>query len=202
MEPEIESLICRLLVRNPAGTTTHRGSLLNLAHDLSDQIIGNVLRRLRIAPAPKRNQTTAWKYLTTARIAAVSGWPSLRQSSGRLARSDRVLCSVLLPAKDTTRNVGRHNPHAKQEACNRLPAIWPTLIPVHFGEAIRRGIAARTEYIAYLPQRAGRPAERGPPRRTFGIASLIPSLCMESDQPTSTQPAPHAQSTERITVDM
>jgi hypothetical protein len=32
-----------------------------LGHQLSDQTVGNILRRHGIAPAPKRSQTTTWK---------------------------------------------------------------------------------------------------------------------------------------------
>ena len=35
------------------------GTLANLGHSLSDQTVGNLLRRQGIPPAPKRSQT--WK---------------------------------------------------------------------------------------------------------------------------------------------
>jgi hypothetical protein len=35
--------------------------LANLGHRLSDQTVGNILRRHGMAPAPKRSQTTSWK---------------------------------------------------------------------------------------------------------------------------------------------
>ena len=37
------------------------GALANLGQHLSDQSVGNILRRHGIAPAPKRSQTTTWK---------------------------------------------------------------------------------------------------------------------------------------------
>ena len=37
------------------------GALANLGHSLSDQTVGNLLRRQGIPPAPKRSQTTTWK---------------------------------------------------------------------------------------------------------------------------------------------
>ncbi len=37
------------------------GALANLGHRLSDQSVGNILRRHAIAPAAKRSQTTSWK---------------------------------------------------------------------------------------------------------------------------------------------
>ena len=37
------------------------GALANLGHEVSDQTVGNILRRHGIAPVPQRSQTTSWK---------------------------------------------------------------------------------------------------------------------------------------------
>ena len=37
------------------------GALANLGHPLSDQTVGNILRRHGLSPAPKRKQTVSWK---------------------------------------------------------------------------------------------------------------------------------------------
>ena len=37
------------------------GALSNLGHQLSDETVGNILRRRGIAPAPQRKRTTTWK---------------------------------------------------------------------------------------------------------------------------------------------
>jgi hypothetical protein len=37
------------------------GALSNLGHRVSDQTVGNILRRYQIAPAPERSRTTTWK---------------------------------------------------------------------------------------------------------------------------------------------
>ena len=49
------------------------GALANLGHVVSDQTVGNVLRRHGIAPAPKRSQTTAWKDFIAAHMAVLAG---------------------------------------------------------------------------------------------------------------------------------
>ena len=49
------------------------GALANLGHAVSDQTVGNVLRRHGIAPAPKRSQTTTWKDFITAHMAVLAG---------------------------------------------------------------------------------------------------------------------------------
>ena len=43
------------------------------ATKISDQTVGNVLRRHGIAPAPKRSQTTTWKDFITSHVAVLAG---------------------------------------------------------------------------------------------------------------------------------
>ena len=49
------------------------GALANLGHQVSDQTIGNVLKRHGIAPAPKRSQNTTWKDFIAAHMAVLCG---------------------------------------------------------------------------------------------------------------------------------
>jgi hypothetical protein len=49
------------------------GALANLGHDVSDQTIGNILKRHGVAPAPKRSQSTTWKDFISAHIAVLAG---------------------------------------------------------------------------------------------------------------------------------
>jgi hypothetical protein len=37
------------------------GALANLGHQVSDQTVGNILRRHGIAPVPERTKTTTWR---------------------------------------------------------------------------------------------------------------------------------------------
>src|SRR5262245_47689266 len=61
---EIERLVVRMAKENPSwGYDRIVGALANLGHRLSDQTVGNVLRRHGISPAPKRKQTVSWKDL-------------------------------------------------------------------------------------------------------------------------------------------
>src|SRR5215471_7682470 len=55
---EIENLVVRLARENSGwGYDRIVGALVNLGHQLSDQTVGNILRRHGIPPAPKRSQT-------------------------------------------------------------------------------------------------------------------------------------------------
>src|SRR5512138_3381800 len=59
---ETEGLIVRIARENQTwGYDRIAGALAHIGHHVSDQTVGNVLRRHGIAPAPKRSQTTTWK---------------------------------------------------------------------------------------------------------------------------------------------
>ena len=67
---EIEALIVRMARGNPGwGYDRIVGALANLGHRVSDQTVGNILRRYGIPPAPKRSQKTTWKDFISAHMA-------------------------------------------------------------------------------------------------------------------------------------
>ena len=62
VESAMEALVVRFARENSSwGYNRIVGALANMGHQLSDQTVGNILRRHGIAPAPKRSQTTTWK---------------------------------------------------------------------------------------------------------------------------------------------
>ena len=59
---EIQDLVVRLARENSGwGYDRIVGALANLGHSVSDQTVGNILRRHGIAPVPERSKTTTWK---------------------------------------------------------------------------------------------------------------------------------------------
>jgi hypothetical protein len=59
---EIEDLVVRLARENSGwGYDRIVGALTNLGYQVSDQTVGNILRRRGIAPVPERSKTTTWK---------------------------------------------------------------------------------------------------------------------------------------------
>src|SRR5215510_14490107 len=62
IDPELEALIVRIAQENRAwGYNRIVGALANLGLTVSDQTVGNVLKRHGIPPAPERKTTTTWK---------------------------------------------------------------------------------------------------------------------------------------------
>jgi hypothetical protein len=58
---EVEALVVRFARENSGwGYDRIVGALANLGHQVSDQSVGNILRRHGIEPAPQTNKTTTW----------------------------------------------------------------------------------------------------------------------------------------------
>jgi putative transposase len=74
VDAALEALVVRMAQENPGwGYDRIVGALANLDHRISDQTVGNILRRHGIAPAPKRSQTTTWKDFISAHLAVLAG---------------------------------------------------------------------------------------------------------------------------------
>jgi transposase InsO family protein len=59
---EVEQLVLQIARENPTwGYDRIQGALANLGHKISDQTVGNILKRHGIEPAPDRKRKTTWK---------------------------------------------------------------------------------------------------------------------------------------------
>ena len=62
IDQELEYLVVRMARENRSwGYNRIVGSLANLGYTLSDQTVGNILKRHGIAPVPERKKTTTWQ---------------------------------------------------------------------------------------------------------------------------------------------
>jgi putative transposase len=74
VDHEVQALILRMAEENTGwGYDRIAGALANLGHQVSDQTIGNILKRHGIPPAPKRSQNTSWKDFIGAHMAVLAG---------------------------------------------------------------------------------------------------------------------------------
>jgi putative transposase len=74
VDDDIEQLIVRMARENRSwGYDRIVGALANLGHRVSDQTVGNVLRRHGIAPAPQRKHTTTWAAFIRTHLAVLAG---------------------------------------------------------------------------------------------------------------------------------
>jgi hypothetical protein len=61
IDQELEALVVRMAQENRSwGDERLVGALANLGYPISDQTVGNILKRHGIAPAPERKTTTTW----------------------------------------------------------------------------------------------------------------------------------------------
>jgi len=69
INPDLEALVVRLARENRSwGYDRIVGALANLGYTISDQTVGNILKRHGIAPAPERKTTTTWKEFISAHM--------------------------------------------------------------------------------------------------------------------------------------
>src|SRR5207253_2886496 len=62
IDPALEALVVRMAQENRSwGYDRIVGALANLGYTVSDQTVGNILKRHSIPPAPERKKTTTWK---------------------------------------------------------------------------------------------------------------------------------------------
>ena len=74
LSAEMENLAVRLARENSGwGYDRIVGALSNLGYSVSDQTVGNILRRHGIAPAPKRSQITTWKDFISRHMDVLAG---------------------------------------------------------------------------------------------------------------------------------
>src|SRR6266566_3718847 len=153
VDEETERLVVRMAKENPGwGYDRIVGAMANLGHRLSDQTVGNILRRHDIPPAPKRKQTTSWKDFIRAHMAVLvatdcrwrwkkgpkqrwSGYfslcpfPSWKGCSLRTARSGQGRAGVARRSEPfTARTVLRSSTRGKGVALNG-PLKWPSRSP-------------------------------------------------------------------------
>jgi putative transposase len=74
IDREVEALIIRMAEENRSwGYDRIVGALVNLGHEVSDQTVGNVLRRHGIPPAPERKRRTTWAEFIRIHLALLAG---------------------------------------------------------------------------------------------------------------------------------
>ena len=71
---QLEKLIVLMAEENRSwGYDRIVGALANLGFEVSDQTVGNVLRRHGLSPAPERKRTTTWQAFIRTHLALLAG---------------------------------------------------------------------------------------------------------------------------------
>jgi putative transposase len=70
---DLEQLIVKMARENPGwGYDRIVGALANLGHEISDQTVGNILKRHSVPTAPERKHTTNWADFIRAHMAVLT----------------------------------------------------------------------------------------------------------------------------------
>ena len=100
---EIEALVVRLARENSGwGYDLIVGALANLGYRVSDQTVGNILRRHGIKPVPQRSKTTTWKNFIRRHMDVLAGTDFFTEVL-TLARPGNILCSIFPSPGEPTR---------------------------------------------------------------------------------------------------
>jgi hypothetical protein len=84
IDKEVAELIVGIAKENRSwGYDRIVGALANLGYRVSDQTVGNVLRRHGIAPAPERKRTTTWAEFIRTHLALLAGTDFFTVESSR-----------------------------------------------------------------------------------------------------------------------
>jgi hypothetical protein len=107
------------------------GALANLGHTVSDQTVGNILRRHGVPPAPERKHTTSWSAFIRAHLAVLAAYA---ERWIRSAKDDCLSKLILLGERSLRRALSEYVQHYHAERnhqgrCNVL--LFPRLAVGH-----------------------------------------------------------------------
>jgi len=101
---EAESLVIHLAIENPSwGFDRISGALSNIGYDISDQTIGNILRKSGIPPAPKRETAVSWHDFIKSHEDVLAACDFF--TTEVITRTDLITCYVLFFIHIGTRKV-------------------------------------------------------------------------------------------------
>ena len=110
VSPEVEELVVRFARENRGwGYDRIVGALANLGHKVSDQTVGNILRRHNIAPAPQRSRMTTWKEFIQSHMDVLAGADFFTGGGAYVERSGDLLRAVLHRSRQPPCTAGRHH---------------------------------------------------------------------------------------------
>jgi hypothetical protein len=127
---ELEDWVVKMATENRSwGYDRIAGALAELGYDISDQTVGNFLKRRGIPPAPERKKTTTWRAFIRSHMDAL--WATDFFSTEVWTLGGLVTCDILLCIKLDTREVhiasvtaNPNEPWMKQIARNLTREEW------------------------------------------------------------------------------
>jgi hypothetical protein len=176
VDKEREELVLRMARENRAwGYDRIVGALANLGYRISDQTVGNILKRHSMPPAPQRTKTLTWHEFIRIHLAVLRATDFFRSAVWSWF-------ALVLSALRSCLHIGRHGAHAASVAAyhnaQRLLPLLPWSLNGHAdeqrGEHVSKmglrsqlilcagGIQRATLFVSLLPDdRVPQPHSRG-----------------------------------------
>jgi hypothetical protein len=168
IDKEIEDLVVRMARENRAwGYDRIVGAVANLGLTISDQTVGNILKRHGIPPAPERKQTVTWREFIRCHMAVLGATDFFTSAVWtRLRLVPHVVLAWLCFASGKMGAIGRILSHAVQVrllcTCHLPVAVWdvlksdPCLVHYWDGEpcplSAQRMNTSRLNHLLELPR--------------------------------------------------
>src|SRR5215475_13995885 len=163
MNQEIEDLVVRMAQEKRSwGYDRIVGAFANLGYSLSDQTVGNMLKRHSLPPAPERKKTVTWRAFVRVHLAI---WRATDFFNSELWRGfGRLLAALLCFIHFAKHHVYAVRMMLHREVQRRLSLVWRSLaVSIHRGQ---RGI--------YVVQKGAR---SGGMRRGVGVlGNTVPAF--------------------------
>jgi putative transposase len=188
IDAALEALVVRLAQENRSwGDDRIVGALQHLGYTISDQTVGNILKRQGIPPAPERKKTTTWKEFIRTHmevLAATDFFTSEVWTWGGLV-TYYVLFFLRLRTREV--HIAGLTPHPDQRwmaqiARNITMADWGFLQPgqylIHGGAA--GAVAAAEPRFKRLRSALGAFRQGGSPVTTHPVWGARPQACAHS----------------------
>jgi hypothetical protein len=121
IDKEIEDLAVRMACENRSrGYDRIVGALANLGYTISDQTVGNILKRHSIPPAPQRTKTLTWQEFIRIPLAILRATDFFRSRGLELVCA-RAFCSTLCPPWQSSLGTCRERGSVSQRAAVLAP---------------------------------------------------------------------------------
>jgi len=110
IDKEAERLVVQMAKENPSwGYDRIVGALANLGFLLSDQTVGNILRRHGLSPAPKRKRAISWKDFIRSHMEVLVGTDFFTVEVLTLKRIGYLVCPVFHSLGESAGELGRND---------------------------------------------------------------------------------------------
>jgi hypothetical protein len=110
IDHEVEQLVVRMAKENSDWCYDRIvGAMANLGYTLSDQTVGNILRRNGLPPAPERKRTKTWAEFIRTHLSVLVGTDFFTVEVLTLRGLVTLLCAVFHPSRQPPSGDRRHH---------------------------------------------------------------------------------------------